>query len=49
MSDERRKRLARLPIGEKLKLLEKLRERSLAIAKFRAAKATRAKDAAPRG
>jgi len=49
ITDERRKRLARLPIGEKLKLLEKLRERSLAIAKFRTAKAARSKDAAPRG
>jgi hypothetical protein len=32
---ETRKRLARLPFGEKLKLLEKLRDRSLLIAASR--------------
>jgi len=35
MSDERRKRLASLSFGEKLKLLEKLRDRSLLLAEAR--------------
>lgn len=35
MVDERRKKLAALSFGEKLKLLEKLRERSLMLAAAR--------------
>lgn len=35
MIDERRKELAALSFGEKLKLLEKLRERSLMLAEAR--------------
>jgi len=35
MSKESRKELANLPIDEKIKILEKLRDRSLAIAKAR--------------
>ena len=35
MSKQSRKKLASLPFSEKLKLLEKLRERELAIAKAR--------------
>lgn len=35
MVDERRKKLAALSFGEKLKLLEKLRERSMMLAEAR--------------
>jgi len=35
MSDESRKKLASLPFSEKLKILETLRERELAVAKAR--------------
>jgi len=39
MSEESRKALARLPFSEKLKILAKLRDRSLAIAASRRKKA----------
>jgi hypothetical protein len=46
MSDERRKKLAALSFTEKIRLLEKLRERSLAFAEARKQIQSSPKDAA---
>ena len=45
MSKELERKLAKLPVGEKLKLLAKLRDRSLAIAASRRKKAEEKREA----
>lgn len=49
MSDERRKKLASLSFGEKLKLLEKLRQRSVLLAAARKQLIEKKKQADPQG
>lgn len=48
MSDERRQKLANLSFTEKIKLLEQLRERSLAFAAARQKLVEKKKSASPR-